>query len=85
MGQAAKDVEESGLTAARGADDGDKFALLDVKGDVFQSRATLVGVRLSDVIEVDHWPITRGRRDPDRLSQEAGGVLLEPWVGLRPV
>src|SRR5215471_987699 len=57
--------QEGGLARARRADQEDELALLDVETDVLQSRPALVGVRLSDVIEVDHRPITRARRNTD--------------------
>ena len=50
--------QERQLARARGPDQEDELTLLDVDRDVLQGRAALVRVRLSDVIEVDHRPIT---------------------------
>ena len=50
--------QERRLARARGSDQEDELTLLDVDRDVLQGRAALVRVRLSDVIEVDHRPIT---------------------------
>src|SRR5215472_5593481 len=54
--------QEGGLARARRADQEDEFALFHVKGDALQRRTTLARVRLRDVVEVDHRPITRARQ-----------------------
>ncbi len=54
--QAGNQVEQSGLTAARGPDDAEKFARLNLKIDVVESKQALPGLRAvaeRDVVQAD--------------------------------
>ena len=53
--EAAEDVHQRGFAAARGPDDGDEFARVDVERDVVQRADFLAAevVNLADVAEFD--------------------------------
>ena len=55
--QTAEDVHEGGFAAARGTDDGDEFACVDVERDVVEGADFFVAkaVDFADVAEFDEW------------------------------
>src|SRR4029077_18729165 len=70
--------QERGLARAGRAHQEDEFALLDVETDVLQGRPALAGIRLGDVVEVDHRPITRARRNTDTCGRGNGETATTP-------